>query len=48
VLLFGTTPVWLGAASLVLVIGGTVALVAIHARTPKIGAAARRAMAAAR
>jgi hypothetical protein len=48
VLLFGTAPGWLSAASIVLVVAGVVALAAISARTPKVGAAARRAMAAAR
>lgn len=46
--LFGFAPGWWNAASLFLVIAGTVALVVISARTPRVGALARRAMAATR
>jgi hypothetical protein len=45
VVLFGTAPAWWNVASLALVAGGLVALVAIQMRTPGVGAAARRAMA---
>jgi hypothetical protein len=45
VILFGTAPVWWNVASVALVLGGLVALVAIQARTPSAGAAARQAMA---
>jgi hypothetical protein len=45
VVLFGTAPVWWNVASVALVIAGLAALVAIQARTPSAGAAARQAMA---
>jgi hypothetical protein len=46
VILFGTAPVWWNVASMALVLGGLVALIAIQARTPRAAAAARQAMAA--
>jgi hypothetical protein len=46
VLLFGTAPAWWNVASMALVVGGLVALIAIQARTPTADATARQAMAA--
>ncbi|MGN9847153.1 hypothetical protein ACTMTI_54630 [Nonomuraea sp. H19] len=44
VLLFGTAPGWLSAASVAYLILGLVACVALHARTPSSATVARRAM----
>ncbi|MFC4535332.1 hypothetical protein [Sphaerisporangium dianthi] len=46
VLLFGTSPGWLSAASIAAVLLGVVALAVLHAKTPPSATAARRAMSA--